>query len=91
MAGAPLQSVVAYSVCVRVTLPAAGVGGGDGGVMAAVSPEPESTLPMVVEVAMQWNLEVPPVPGFHVHVTPSAMLLYAMPVPVHVGSDTEYQ
>jgi hypothetical protein len=41
---------------------------------------------MVVLVAMQWNFEE----EFHevaVHVVPSATLLYAMPVPVHVGSD----
>ena len=76
MAGAPLQSVVAYSVCVRVTLPAASVGGGGGG--GGV---------MVVLVAMQWNVEEETISGFTVHVVPSATLLYAMPVPVHVGSD----
>jgi hypothetical protein len=78
LAGAPLQSVVAYSVCVRVTLPAATVGGGGGG----------GDVRLVV-VAMQWNVEEVPVWGITVHVVPSATLLYAMPVPVHVGSDEE--
>lgn len=58
-----------------------------GGVMAAASPEPESTSPMVMVVAMQWNVEEETISGFTVHVVPSATLLYAMPVPVHVGSD----